>query len=90
MQELRKADLFKLPGVAEAIAWAKALTQLDTVALNPQAIDNTLGVLLKYQDDLAKVRGNEAARMLEKVEQGAATAGRADDRGNGSTGPRRP
>lgn len=90
MQKLRKADLFKLPGVVETIAWAKALTQLDTVALNPQAIDNTLGVLLKYQDDITRVRGNEAARMLEKVAQGAATAGRADDRENGPTGPRRP
>jgi MoxR-like ATPase len=76
VQELRKADLFKLPGVAETIDWAEALTQLDTLALDPQAIDNTLGVLLKYQDDIARVRGSEAARILEEVKQGAAAAGR--------------
>ena len=90
VQELRKVDLFKLPGVAETIDWAKALTQLDTVALDPQAIDDTLGVLLKYQDDIVKVRGNEAARILEEVEQGAAIAGRADGGENGPTGPRKP
>ena len=90
MQKLRKADLFKLPGVVETIAWAKALTQLDTVALNPQAIDNTLGVLFKYQDDIARVRGSEAARILEELEQGAATGGRADRDKTAAIGPRRP
>ena len=67
VQALRQADLFKLPGVAETIDWADALTRLDKVALDPEAIDDTLGVLLKYQDDIAKVRGSEAARILQEV-----------------------
>ena len=69
---MRQADLFKLPGVAETIDWARALTQLDTLALDPQAIDDTLGVLLKYQDDIAKIRGSEAANILNEIK--AATA----------------
>ena len=71
VQELRRTDLFKLPGVAETIDWADALTQLDKVALDPEAIDNTLGILLKYQDDIAKVQGSEAARILDEVRKGA-------------------
>ncbi len=74
VQELRKADLFKLPGVAETIDWADALTQLDKVALDPAAVDDTLGVLLKYQDDIAKVQGSEAARILDQVRQEMAAA----------------
>ncbi len=72
VQELRTMDLFKLPGVAETIDWADALTQLDKIALDPQTIDNTLGVLLKYQDDIAKVQGSEAAHILEEVKRAAA------------------
>jgi len=64
VQKVRAADLFKLPGVSETIDWAQALTHLNDVELTPQAVDTTLGVLLKYQDDLAKIRGAEAARML--------------------------
>jgi MoxR-like ATPase len=67
VQKLRTADLFKLPGVAETIDWAHALTQLDVLALTPEAINDTLGVLLKYQDDIAKVQGSEATRILEQV-----------------------
>ena len=67
MQGLRKQDLFKLPGVAETLDWADALTQLDKIALDGDAIDSTLGALLKYQDDIAKIRGSEAARLLEQV-----------------------
>ncbi|NIA67122.1 MoxR family ATPase [Pelagibius litoralis] len=67
VQALRKEDLFKLPGIAETLDWAEALTQLDKVALDPQAIDDTLGVLLKYQDDIAKIQGSEAARLLSDV-----------------------
>ena len=67
VQRLRQEDLFKLPGVAETLDWADALTQLDTVALDGDAIDNTLGALLKYQDDIAKIRGSEAAKLLEQV-----------------------
>jgi hypothetical protein len=60
-------DLFKLPGIAETIDWTNALTQLDAIALDPDTINDTLGTLLKYQDDIAKVRGSEAARILEQV-----------------------
>ncbi len=67
VQGLRKQDLFKLPGVAETLDWADALTQLDKIALDGDAIDSTLGALLKYQDDIAKIRGSEAARLLEQV-----------------------
>ena len=67
VQALRDEDLFKAPGIAETLDWADALTQLDKVALDPQAIDDTLGVLLKYQDDIAKIQGSEAARLLNEV-----------------------
>jgi MoxR-like ATPase len=67
VQRLRGKDLFKLPGVAETIDWTDALIQLDKVALDPGAIDDTLGVLLKYQDDIAKIRGSEAAALLDQV-----------------------
>ncbi|MBK7471809.1 MAG: MoxR family ATPase [Betaproteobacteria bacterium] len=67
VQRLRQADLFKLPGVAETIDWTRALLALDALALDPQTIDDTLGVLLKYQDDIARVRGSEAAAILQEV-----------------------
>ena len=76
VQRLREEDLFKLPGVAETIDWADALVQLDKVALDPATIDNTIGVLLKYQDDIAKIQGSEAARLLEEVRREALAAGR--------------
>lgn len=69
VQKLREMDLFKVPGVAETLDWADALTQLDKVALEPGAIDDTLGVLLKYQDDIAKIEGSEARRILDQVKQ---------------------
>ncbi len=69
VQRLRRMDLFKQPGVAETIDWADALTQLDKVALTPDAIDDTLGILLKYQDDIAKIEGSEARGILEQVKQ---------------------
>jgi MoxR-like ATPase len=65
VQALRSTDLFKLPGVAETIDWAGALKHLNTVDLSPAAVDDTLGVLLKYQDDIARVKGAEAARLLQ-------------------------
>jgi MoxR-like ATPase len=68
VQKLREEDLFKLPGVAETIDWAQALTYLNQKELAPAAVDETLGVLLKYQDDIAKVRGAEAARLLNEVQ----------------------
>jgi MoxR-like ATPase len=76
VQKLRDKDLFKLPGVAETIDWTEALIQLDKVALDPKAIDDTIGVLLKYQDDIAKVRGSEAARLLDEVKAEIAAGGR--------------
>jgi MoxR-like ATPase len=70
VQKLRAADLFKLPGVAETIDWANALTFLDKTELAPGAVDETLGVLLKYQDDIAKIRGAEAARLVGEAVEG--------------------
>ena len=67
VQKLRDIDLFKLPGVAETIDWAEALTQLDKLALDPDSINDTLGTLLKYQDDIAKIQGSEAGRILNEV-----------------------
>jgi MoxR-like ATPase len=76
VQKLRKTqDLFKLPGVAETIDWAHALTQLDVLALTPEAINDTLGVLLKYQDDIAKIQGSEAERLLTQVKAELAASG---------------
>ncbi len=75
VQKLRTTtELFKLPGVAETIDWAHALTQLDVLALTPEAINDTLGVLLKYQDDIAKIQGSEAQRLLTQVKQELAAA----------------
>ena len=74
VQALRKMDLFKQPGVAETIDWAEALMQLDVLELSPHAINDTLGVLLKYQDDIARIQGSEAARLLEQIKAAAATA----------------
>ncbi len=74
VQRLRGEDLFKLPGVAETIDWAGALAYLDQHELVPAAVDETLGVLLKYQDDIAKVRGAEAARLVAEAKQAAAPA----------------
>ncbi|MFO0573262.1 MAG: MoxR family ATPase [Polyangia bacterium] len=68
VQRLRRADLFKLPGVAETLDWAEALLALEREALDAEAVDATLGVLLKYQDDLAKVRGPEARKLLDEVQ----------------------
>ncbi len=64
VQRLRGEDLFKLPGVAETIDWAAALTHLNAHELTPGVVNDTLGVLLKYQDDIAKIRGAEAARLI--------------------------
>jgi MoxR-like ATPase len=74
VQKLRGMDLFKLPGVAESIDWCKALTALDAVALDPATVDDTLGVLLKYQDDISRIRGAEASTILNQVKTELATA----------------
>jgi MoxR-like ATPase len=65
IQELRRADLYKVPGVAETLDWTAALVALDQKALNPQVVDETLGVILKYQDDVAKVRGTTAKMIFD-------------------------
>ena len=75
VQQLRTEDLFKKPGVAETIDWAKCLLALDAVQLSPQVIADTLGAILKYQDDIAKLQGSEAARVLAEAK---ASAGMAD------------
>ena len=67
VQKLRAMDLFKLPGVAETIDWANAMVELDRVSLDPEIVNDTLGALLKYQDDVARVRGDEAARILSEI-----------------------
>jgi MoxR-like ATPase len=74
VQKLRTMDLFKLPGIAETIDWTEALMQLDILELTPQAINDTLGVLLKYQDDIARIQGSEAARLLDQIKIEAAAA----------------
>ncbi len=71
VQRLRAEDLFKLPGVAETIDWAGALSFLNQTELTPQAVDETLGLLLKYQDDIAKIRGAEAARLVADAQAAA-------------------
>jgi MoxR-like ATPase len=76
VQKLRKTDLFKLPGIAETIDWTEALMQLDVLELTPNAINDTLGVLLKYQDDIARIQGSEAARLLDQVKAELAAAPR--------------
>ena len=68
VQSLRQQNLFKSPGVAETIDWAQALVELNCVALDPQTVDSTMGVLLKYQDDISRIQGSEAARILSEVQ----------------------
>ena len=65
VQAIRKQDLFKAPGVAETLDWASALTELDAVALDPAIVSDTLGVLLKYQDDIAKIQGAKASELID-------------------------
>ncbi len=67
VQVLRKQDLFKSPGVAETLDWAGALAELDVAALDPTTVSDTLGVLLKYQDDIARIEGTKAKELLDEV-----------------------
>ena len=69
VQALRKTDLFKVPGIAETIDWSSALMQLNKISLDPQTVNDTLGMLLKYQDDIAKTSGTQAASLLEQINQ---------------------
>jgi MoxR-like ATPase len=72
VQRLRGVDLFKLPGVAETIDWANCLVALDRIALDPETVNNTLGVLLKYQDDIERIAGEEAERLVTESKTAAA------------------
>jgi MoxR-like ATPase len=74
IQKLREIELFKVPGIAETIDWATALTELDKVALDPETVSDTIGVILKYQDDIARIESGEGKRILSeiKAEIGAA------------------
>jgi MoxR-like ATPase len=74
IQRLREFDLFKLPGIAETIDWATALTELNKIVLEPETVDSTLGTLLKYQDDIQKIQGSEAALILEEVKRDMAVS----------------
>ncbi len=76
VQALRKEDLFKAPGVAETLDWASALTELDAVALDPGLVSDTLGVLLKYQDDIAKMQGAKAKELVDQVQAELKAQGR--------------
>ena len=73
VQALRQEDLFKAPGVAETLDWVSALHELDAVTLDPQTVNDTLGVLLKYQDDIAKLEGSESARLIDRIKRELAT-----------------
>jgi len=70
VQKLRTEDLFKKPGVAETIDWAKCLLALDVINLSPQVIADTVGAILKYQDDIQKLQGSEAKRLLDEASAG--------------------
>jgi MoxR-like ATPase len=74
VQRLRQEELFKKPGVAETLDWAAALTELDQVALDPETLDDTLGVLLKYQDDIARIEGSRARTLLREARAELAAA----------------
>ncbi len=74
VQRLREEDLFKTPGIAETIDWARCLVALDTFSLTPEVVSDTLGALLKYQDDIARVAGSEAARILDTARARVALA----------------
>jgi MoxR-like ATPase len=74
VQKLREIELFKAPGVAETIDWAGALTELDKVALDPETVSDTIGVLLKYQDDIARIEQGEGRRLLNEVKAELAAA----------------
>lgn len=84
VKALRGADLYKNPGIAESISWAEALTVLNAIALDAGSIDATLGTLLKYQDDIARIQGSEAASILAEIKSDAVAAEVAAVRAAGS------
>ncbi len=86
VRRLRGADLFKNPGVAESIDWARSLVALDAVALSPELVTDTLGAVLKYQDDIARIAGSEAAELLERARADLADGGAGDGAAAGGDG----
>lgn len=70
IQELRQVELYKIPGVAETLDWTAALVALDEKTLDPQVVDDTLGVILKYRDDVGKIKGQAARQILERINTG--------------------
>ena len=75
VQKLRSIELYKLPGIAETIEWTRALMALDAVVLDPLLVQHTLGLLLKYQDDIAKMQGSETVRLLDQIKHESRAAG---------------
>ncbi|KAB7615986.1 MoxR family ATPase [Amylibacter sp. SFDW26] len=75
VQRLRNEDLFKAPGLAETLDWAKCLVALDVISLSPEVVSNTIGAVLKYQDDIAKIQGSEVTRILEATRSDLRAAG---------------
>jgi MoxR-like ATPase len=71
VQELRRADLYKMPGVAETLDWSRALLALSKIDLDPETVDDTLGTLLKYHDDITRIRGEASREILSHVQHGA-------------------
>jgi hypothetical protein len=85
IQELRETELYKIPGVSETIDWTSALLALNQTRLDPQVIDDTLGIMLKYQDDIELVKGEPVRAMLERSQnRGPRRGGR---QGGGGGGP---
>ena len=76
IQALRGGDLYKSPGVAETLDWVSALHELDSLTLDPQTVNDTLGVLLKYQDDISRMQGTEAKRILDQIKDEIRTMGK--------------
>ena len=74
VQKLRTMDLFKSPGIAETLDWASALTELDKVAIDPETVSQTIGVLLKYHDDISRIQGSEGKKLLDEVKASLANA----------------
>ncbi|MGL4528429.1 MAG: AAA family ATPase, partial [Aestuariivirga sp.] len=76
VQALRGGDLYKSPGVAETLDWVSALHELDSLTLDPSTVNDTLGVLLKYQDDISRMQGTEAKRILDQIKDEIRTMGK--------------
>ena len=87
IQELRETELYKIPGVSETLDWTSALLALNQSELDPQVIDDTMGIVLKYQDDIEMVRGEPVRAMLERSKNRGPRRGRRGGGGGGGGGP---